>query len=42
VIAAKNREATALLLEKVAEIRSNEAISFFKDLPFPQKHYDQR
>lgn len=42
VITDKNREATALLLEKVAEIRSNEAISFFKDLPFPQKHYDQR
>lgn len=36
-IVAANREATIVLLEKIAEIRGNEAMSFFRDLPFPQR-----
>lgn len=34
--ASARREATIQLLKDVAEIRQDEAISFFKDLPFPQ------
>jgi hypothetical protein len=31
------REATILLLKNIADIRQNEAISFFRELPVPQK-----
>lgn len=33
-----NHEATIRLLAELAEVRTNEAMSFFRDLPFPQKH----
>lgn len=36
-VSRESHEATVHLLSEVAEIQSNEAISYFKDLPFPQK-----
>jgi hypothetical protein len=36
-VSAASREATIRMLTEIAAIRTNEAVSYFKDLPFPQK-----
>jgi Protein of unknown function (DUF4231) len=37
VLSPEVRKATVAMLTEVADIRNNEAVSFFKDLPFPPK-----